>query len=54
MNERFNTLPSHDDFAKIVTREELEDTLQGIRQDCRNLSNSLPCVTECEEVGLEG
>jgi uncharacterized protein YcfJ len=37
MNERFNTLPSHDDFAKIVTREELEDTLQGIRQDCRNL-----------------
>jgi len=37
MNERFNTLPSHDDFAKIVTRPELEDTLQGIRQDCGNL-----------------
>jgi hypothetical protein len=25
MNERFNILPSHDDFAKIVTRPELED-----------------------------
>ena len=37
MNERFNTLPSHDDFAKFVPRTELEDTLQGIRQDCGNL-----------------
>ena len=37
MNERVNTLPSHDDFATIVTRAELEDTLQGIRQDCGNL-----------------
>jgi hypothetical protein len=38
MNERFNTFPSHDDFAKIVTREELEDTLQGIRQKKTTLS----------------
>jgi hypothetical protein len=37
MNERFNILPSHDDFAKIVTRPELEDALQGIGQDCGNL-----------------
>ena len=34
MNDRFSTLPSHDDFAKFVTRAGLEDTLQGIRQDC--------------------
>jgi len=30
-------LPSHDDFAKFVTKAGLEDTLQGIRQDCGNL-----------------
>ena len=30
-------MPSHDDFAKIVTRPELEDALQGIGQDCGNL-----------------
>ena len=37
MNERFNTLPSPDDFAKCVTQAGLEDALQGIRQDCGNL-----------------
>ena len=37
MNERFNTLPSPDDFAKFVTQAGLEDALQGIKQDCGNL-----------------
>ena len=37
MNDRFSTLPYPDDFAKFVTVAGLEDTLQGIRQNCGNL-----------------
>jgi len=39
MNDKFNTLPSPDDFAKFVTGPELEDALQGIRKD---LESKLP------------
>ena len=37
MNNKFHTLPSLDDFAKFVTGAELEDALQGIRQNWKNL-----------------
>jgi hypothetical protein len=37
MNDKFHTMPSPDDFAKFVTGAELEDALQGIRQDWKNL-----------------
>ena len=44
MNNKFHTLPSLDDFAKFVTGTELEDALQGIRQDWENLQQ--PTLTE--------
>jgi hypothetical protein len=37
MNDKFHTMPSPDDFAKFVTGAELEDALQGIRQNWKNL-----------------
>jgi hypothetical protein len=37
MNDKVHTLPSPDDFAKFVTGAELEDALQGIRQDWKKL-----------------
>jgi hypothetical protein len=33
MNDKYNTLPSPDDFAKFVTGAGLEDALQAIRND---------------------
>ena len=33
MNDKFNTLPSPDEYAQFVTWTGLEDALQGIRQD---------------------
>jgi hypothetical protein len=44
MNDKVHTLPSPDDFAKFVTGAELEDALQGIRQDWENLQQ--PTLTE--------
>ena len=38
MNDKFKNLPlTPDDFAKFVTRAELEDVLQGTRKDQENL-----------------
>ena len=46
MNDKFNTLPSPDDFAKFVTGPELEDALQGIRKD---LESKLPSPHDFEQ-----
>jgi len=37
MNDKFKNLSSPDDFAKFLTRGEIEDTLQGTRKDRENL-----------------
>ena len=37
MHDTFNTLPSPDEYAKFVTRPELEDALQGIRKDLESI-----------------
>ena len=42
MNDKFKNLPlTPDDFAKFVTRAELEDALQGTRQDWENLQQPM-------------
>ena len=40
MNDKFNTLPSPDDFAQFVTGAGLEDALQGIRNDLERLPSA--------------
>lgn len=37
MNDRFNLLPSPDDFAQFVTWAGLEDALSGIKKDWENM-----------------
>ena len=41
MNDKVYTLLSPDDFAKFVTEAELEDALQGTRQDWENLQQPM-------------
>ena len=46
MNDTFNTLPSPDEYAKFVTRPELEDALQGIRKELESMLPSTDDSTQ--------
>ena len=46
MNDKFNMLPTPEDFAQFVTWAGLEDALNGIKKDWENLQTTERVVIE--------